>query len=123
MLQHVRHGIQGEYKGSALWLQPMDAQGLGPVTTHRVPNLDGRHLTAPCRADQGACYLERPYYFPVAQYMPPSWWIPTDPPPLLPGRRLRVIHHAKWDMVMGVCEIRLQIQGDTARACPGTPQP
>ena len=45
------------------------------------------------------------------KYITPSWYLPVDPPPIPPEHRLEVEHTAKWDMVMGVCELKVRIRG------------
>ena len=51
------------------------------------------------------CYIAYPYYFPDMKFIDYTWWLPVDPPPIVPERRLVLHHTPKWDMIMGVCEV------------------
>jgi len=109
-LQHVYKTIGGEYAGSGLWLTPFDSQALKPFQTQRVPRLDGRHVVG-CDPDGPQCMTSYPYYFPIGHHLRTSWWLPVDPPPLPPERRLVVTHRTKWNMVWGTCEVSLVVRG------------
>ena len=86
-VQHVERTIESldgtRHYDHGLWISAMDKQGLLPLQQAGISQaLDSKNLkAASCDRFNGDCYMKFPWYFPVADGIRDSMYIPTAEPP------------------------------------------